>query len=130
MERKYSYSEIKLAYFDNILCYYGFKFRDGFIEKWDDSLESASGFAQSEAPEFNHPLEQLMFKVIVIIENAGRDIPFHIIWLETIKKIIKEHTLEKLISDLTPEERQYENEGYGFLCDLNLVLNNQKLERE
>ena len=35
-----------------------------------------------------------------------------------------------LIPDLTPEERQYEDEGIGFLCDLNLVLNNQKLERE
>ena len=71
-----------------------------------------------------------MFMTIVVIQNAGRNELIHISWLESIKKIISEYTLEKLISDLTPEERQYENEGYGFLCDLNLVLNNQKLERE
>ena len=130
MERKYSYSNIKLAYFDNILYYCGSKFHNGFIRKWDEISESESGFAQSEMPEFNHPLELLMFKVIAVIENAGRDISFHINWLESIRKIIKEYTLEKLIADLTPEERQYESEGYGFLCDLNLVLNNQKLERE
>ena len=69
-----------------------------------------------------------MFKVVVVIENAGRDSFFHKNWLKSIKKIIEEHSLEKLIADLTPEERQYEDEGYGFLCDLNLVLNNQELE--
>nr|WP_314271562.1 hypothetical protein [uncultured Kingella sp.] len=81
-------------------------------------------------PEFKHPLEQLMFRVIVAIENAGRYIPTHISILKNINKSLIEYPLEKLIPDLTPEERQYEDEGYGFLCDLNLVLNNQKLERE
>ncbi len=128
MERKHSYSDIKLSYFDNILCYCRFKFTNGFVKRWDDPIGSEYGFAQSEMPEFYHPLENLMFKVVVVIENAGRDSFFHKNWLKSIKKIIEEHSLEKLIADLTPEERQYEDEGYGFLCDLNLVLNNQELE--
>ena len=71
-----------------------------------------------------------MFHVIVILQNAGRNPLLHNSWLNTTKQIINEHSLEKLIADLTPEERQYEDEDIGFLCDLNLVLNNQKLERE
>ena len=128
MERKNSYSDIKLAYFDNILCYCGFKFANGVVEVWKESTRSEYGFAQSEAPEFKHPLEDLMFHVIVILQNAGRNPLLHTSWLNSTVRIINEHTLEKLIADLTPEERQYEDEGYGFLCDLNLVLNNQKLE--
>lgn len=70
-----------------------------------------------------------MFMVIIVIENAGRHTSTHEWALDNIKNIIYENTLEKLIADLTPEERQYEDEGYGFLCDLNLVLNNQELEK-
>ena len=129
MKRKYSYSDIKLAYFEAALDYCKFHFNDGIIESWDYN-GSEYGFAQDNMPEFKHPLEQLMFRVIVAIENAGRYVPTHISILENINKSLIEYPLETLIADLTPEERQYEDEGIGFLCDLNLVLNNQKLERE
>ena len=129
MKRKYSYSDIKLAYFEAALDYCKFYFNDGVIESWDYN-GSEYGFAQDNMPEFKHPLEQLMFRVIVAIENAGRYVPTHISILENINKSLIEYPLETLIPDLTPEERQYEDEGIGFLCDLNLVLNNQKLERE
>ena len=70
-----------------------------------------------------------MFRVIIVIENAGRYIPTHISIFENIRESLIKYPLEKLLADLTPEERQYEDEGYGFLCDLNLVLNNQELEK-
>ena len=68
-----------------------------------------------------------MLIIIMIIENAGRDTFFNVAWLESVKKIIAEHTLEKLTDDLLPEEREDE---FGFLYDLNLVLENQKLEEK
>ena len=43
------------------------------------------------------------------------------------KKTITEYTLEKLTADLLPEEREDE---FGFLYDLNLILENQKLEEK
>ena len=130
MKRENSYSDIKLSYFESALYYCRFKFKNGMVEAWDEYSRSEYGFAQDDIPEFEHPLENLMFHVIVILQNAGRNPLLHNSWLNTTKQIINEHTLEKLIADLTPEERQYEDEGIGFLCDLNLVLNNQKLERE
>lgn len=129
MKRKYLYSDITLIYFEAALDYCKSYFKNGMVEYWEDD-RSEYGFAQDNVPEFKHPLEDLMFHVIVILQNAGRNPLLHNSWLNTTKKIINEHTLEKLIADLTPEERQYEDEGIGFLCDLNLVLNNQKLERE
>ena len=129
MKRKYSYSEIKSIYFEDAFCFCSQQFGHGLVRVLRND-GSEFGFAQDEMPELENPLENLMFMTIVVIQNAGRNELIHISWLESIKKTISENTLEKLISDLTPEERQYENEGYGFLCDLNLVLNNQKLERE
>ena len=130
MQRENSYSDIKLSYFESALYYCRFKFKNGIVEAWNEYSRSEYGFAQDDIPEFEHPLENLMFHVIVILQNAGRNPLLHNSWLNTTKQIINEHTLEKLIADLTPEERQYEDECIGFLCDLNLVLNNQKLERE
>ena len=130
MQRENSYSDIKLSYFESALYYCRFKFKNGIVEAWNEYSRSEYGFAQDDIPEFEHPLENLMFHVIVILQNAGRNPLLHNSWLNTTKQIINEHSLEKLIADLTPEERQYEDEDIGFLCDLNLVLNNQKLERE
>ena len=130
MQRENSYSDIKLSYFESALYYCRFKFKNGIVEAWNEYSRSEYGFAQDDIPEFEHPLENLMFHVIVILQNAGRNPLLHNSWLNTTKQIINEHSLEKLIADLTPEERQYEDEDVGFLCDLNLVLNNQKLERE
>ena len=128
MQRENSYSDIKLAYFEAALYYCRFKFKNGRVEGWYEYPRSEYGFAQDDISEFKHPLEDLMFHVIVILQNAGRNPLLHNSWLNTTKRIINEHTLEKLLADLTPEERQYEDEGIGFLCDLNLVLNNQELE--
>lgn len=129
MERKHSYSEIKLIYFDCALDFCRQHFNRGIVSYWEYT-GGEYGFAIDNIPEFQHPLEQLMFTVIIAIENAGRHISTHIGVLESIKQIISNHTLEKLIADLTPEERRYEDEGFGFLCDLNLVLNNQELEAD
>ena len=127
MQRENSYSDIKLAYFESALNYCRSHFNDGIVESWRYD-GSEYGFAQDNISKFEHPLEQLMFRVIIVIENAGRYIPTHISILENIRESLIKYPLEKLIADLTPEERQYEDEGYGFLCDLNLVLNNQELE--
>ena len=129
MKREHSYSEIRLIFFDAATDFCRFHFKNGIVRFWEYN-GSEYGFAQDNIPDFKHPLEQLMLIVIITIENAGRHAPTHLWALDKIKSIIHQNTLDTLISNLTPEERQYEDEGIGFLCDLNLVLNNQKLERE
>ena len=129
MKRENLYSSIKLDYFESALDFCRFQFDDGLVKSWKYD-GSEYGFAIDSISGFNHPLEQLMFMVIIAIENAGRHVPTHKWALENIKNIINDNTLNVLINYLTPEERQYEDEGYGFLYDLNLVLDNQKLERE
>ena len=128
MKRKKLYSDIKLDYFESALDFCRFQFKDGIVKSWKYD-GSEYGFSIDSISGFQHPLEQLMFMVIIVIKNAGRHTSTHEWALDNIKNIIYENTLEKLIADLTPEERQYEDEGYGFLCDLNLVLNNQELEK-
>ena len=86
MERKNSYSNIKLSYFNSILFYCKIKFNNGCIEKWNIGSESEFGFAFDDMPNFKHPLENLMLTVIVIIQNAGRYSLTHISYLESIKK--------------------------------------------
>ena len=126
MKRKYSYKDIKLCFFDNALTYCKFKFKNRAKEPWKYD-GSEYGFAADNMPNLQHPLESLMLIIIMIIENAGRDTFFDKAWLESIKKIIAKHTLDDLIADLLPEEREDE---FGFLYDLNLILENQKLEEK
>ena len=121
------YSNIKLSYFDSALFYCRSKFKDSYIEKWNIGNESEFGFAFDDMPNFKHPLENLMLIVIVVIQNSGRYSLTHTSCLENIKKTITEYTLEKLTADLLPEEREDE---FGFLYDLNLILENQKLEEK
>ena len=124
MKRKYSYADIKLCFFDNALSYCKFKFKNRAKEPWQYD-GSEYGFASDNMPDFQHPLENLMITVVMIIENAGRDAFFNTAWLENIREIIDKHTLEKLTADLLPEEKEDE---FGFLYDLILILENQKLE--
>lgn len=53
MERKNSYSNIKLSYFDSALFYCRSKFKDSYIEKWNIGNESEFGFAFDDMPNFS-----------------------------------------------------------------------------
>lgn len=121
MMSRVDYKTLKQWFLDDAYIWCQRRFEKGVIKEWENEFNEW-GALDSFSESFELPIENLMIDVIFIITNAGRLKRSHKIVLNRINDFLLKHNLNELISFLGEEERE------DFLYDLNLILNNRKIE--
>ena len=124
MDERTPYHTIKIWYLRSAYKYSRTKFADGFIHEWDEKESEWAEPSDSFEGSYDHPIEILMFKVVDIICEAGRNPTAHKYLLNEINMLLKQHKLDDLLKPLGKREKA------EFLQDLNRVLHNNRLSGE
>lgn len=118
-----TYQDLKISFLHSAFESFKLKFSNGYIDKWEGN-ETEWGYASYDFEDcFTLPIEELMIAVLEAITNAGRSAEVHESCLNKIYEILSKYPTEELVKDLEEDEKE------EFIAELNLVLENPKLQQ-